>query len=357
MENKTVVEMKRFTVFVLNVFFLLLCITAKAQDWKALAPPKTGSLWLQPAQGVPAQPVWGHAKGIQVGLSPMPGPRGLLRIYTPYLGHQAGNVMNFIAFEPIAKGDVNRGLSELEMSKLDNTRGKRFWSANDSLGATPAPENLPASGTIEKINGYETLTVFVFSEEFENGAKVYTRLRFYENQPYEVEITTYTSAGSKELTNFIVTATMGNYARLRKVYLKSEAIVSGKLWPDYTGDAFTPHAHFPASDFVTDKKGCAWFIAAPDEKDPAKAVYVAGTRDHWKYYGKKATQYWYSKHTDKNLEGLVNGRYTYWASRSPIPGGISFENFELKAPFKQGNTFVFGVSPLAPDAFIKKIKK
>lgn len=349
--------MKTYILFVLNVIFCSLCIHVKAQDWKSLASPQTGALWVQPAQGVPAQPVWGHARGIQVGLSPMPGPRGLLRIYTPYLGHKAGNVMNYIAFEPIVKGDDKRGLSELEMSRLDDKRGKRFWSANDSLSTPPAPEHLPASGIIEKINGHETLTVFIFSESFENGAKVYTRLRFYEQQPYEVEITTYSYAGSAELDYFIVTATMGNYARLRKLYLQSGTAVSGKLWPGYNGDAFTPHAHFPAGDFIAGKNGAAWFIAAPGEKDPAKAVYSAGTHDHWKYYGKKATQYWYSERSDEKLEGLVNGRYTYWASQSPIPGGISFENFELKAPFKQGNRFIFGVSPLTSDQLIKKINK
>ncbi|MCH5691061.1 hypothetical protein LWM68_46670 [Niabella sp. W65] len=28
----------------------------------------------QPTQNEPAQPVWGHAKGLQVGLSPCPAP-------------------------------------------------------------------------------------------------------------------------------------------------------------------------------------------------------------------------------------------------------------------------------------------
>ncbi|ULT45095.1 hypothetical protein KRR40_18430 [Niabella defluvii] len=97
----------------------------------------------------------------------------------------------------------------------------------------------------------ETLTVYIFSERFDNGAIVYTRLRFYENQPYEVEITTYTTQGSKALDYFIVTATMGNYARLRNLFLKSGTTFSGTLWPDYNGDAFTAHAHFPVEDFIT----------------------------------------------------------------------------------------------------------
>jgi len=349
--------MKKFTaIFITCLLLLSVYATTNAQEWQKLAPPKRGKIWVQPTQNEPAQPVWGHAKGLQVGLSPLPGPRGLLRIYTPYLGHKNAEVMNFIAFEPVVKGDNNRGLSELEMSKLDNKRGKRFWSANDSLSTTPAPEDTPAAGIIEKIAGVETLTVYIFSERFDNGAIVYTRLRFYENQPYEVEITTYTTQGSKALDYFIVTATMGNYARLRNLFLKSGTTFSGTLWPDYNGDAFTAHAHFPMEDFITARDGKSYFIAAPDEKDPAKAVYANGTNEHWKYYGGKATQYWYSTSHNPGLEGLVNGRYTYWASRSPIPGGIAYENFELKAPFKQGNIFVFGISPLSADQFIKKIK-
>ncbi|WP_114791945.1 hypothetical protein U0035_14855 [Niabella yanshanensis] len=347
---------KLYTVLISCICFLLVYAAAGAQNWKELATPQKGTKWVRPSQGTPAQPVWGHSKGLQVGLSPFPGPRGLLRIYTPYLGHKEAEVMNFIAFEPIVKGDSHRGLSELEMSKLDNQRGKRFWSANDSLSTTPVPENAPATGIIEKTGGTETLTVYIFSEPFDNGATVYTRLRFYEHQPYEVEITTYAAPGSRALEHFIVTATMGNYARLRNLYLQPGTVSPQKLWPDYREDGFTPHAHFSQSSFIKDRNGRAYFIAAPDEKNPSEAIYANGTNDHWKYYGQKATQYWYSSHYSEKMEGLVNGRYTYWASQSPIPEGIAYENFELKAPFAQGNTYVFGVSPLAADKFVKNIK-
>ena len=36
----------------------------------------------------------------------------------------------------------------------------------------------------------------------------------------------------------------------------------------------------------------------------------------------------YCSNPSNELEGVVNGRYTYWASKSPIPGGIAYENFE-----------------------------
>ena len=54
---------------------------------------------------------------------------------------------------------------------------------------------------------------------------------------------------------------------------------------------------------------------------------------------------------------VVNQQMTvpvYWASNSPIPGGISFENFELKTPYRQGDSFVFGITPLSPEEFIRE---
>src|SRR5690606_4696159 len=99
---------------------LLLSIGCSTVDtkkkWQELPPPNVGKTWVQPVQGKPAQHIWGHANGLRVEIAPMPGPRGLLRIYTPYLGHKEGKMINFIAFEPIPIGEKHRGLSELEMS-------------------------------------------------------------------------------------------------------------------------------------------------------------------------------------------------------------------------------------------------
>jgi hypothetical protein len=106
---------------------------------------------------------------------------------------------------------------------------------------------------------------------------------------------------------------------------------------------------------IKDIKGGVYFIAAHDEKDPVNVKYDKSTRINWKYYGKKATQYWYSPNPNNNLTGLVNGRYTYWGGKAPIPGGVSFENFEFVAPFERGENFIFGVTPLSPDSFIKQI--
>jgi hypothetical protein len=50
---------------------------------------------------------------------------------------------------------------------------------------------------------------------------------------------------------------------------------------------------------------------------------------------------------------LVNARRTYWASNNQIPGGMSFENVELMAPFQSGQTWAFGVTTDPPTAFVR----
>ncbi len=321
-----------------------------------LAQPVTNGIWLQPAQGTKAQPIWGFAEGISVGIAPLPGPRGLLRIYTPYLDHDPLVVTNFIAIEPIDKAKGIRGLSELEPSKLDGVRGKRFWSGNTPQRPSFPDRYYPAAGVIEGQGNKQTLTVYIFCEKFDNGADVYLRLRFNAGKPYEFELTTFTGEGCVPLNECILTATMGNKARLRTLYLAGGATKSaGALWPDYRDSNFTLHDHTPVAEMIEDGQGGVWFVAAPDETDPAAAVYASDTHEHWKYKGKVATQYWYCPRPQPGMRGVVNGRYCYWASKSPIPGGISFENFELMEQFQPGQSYIFGIIPQAPAQFIDGI--
>lgn len=319
--------------------------------WRNLDPPVIDGKWARPPASGSARPIWGHAGGLRVGLSPVPGPRGLLRIYAPYLDHHDGRVINYIAVEPIVEGQVDRGLSELEHSKLDRTRGKRFWSVDDPLDpsarlATAAP----ARGEIGKVEGVESLRVNVAIEPFDNGAHVYLRLTFRADRPHEVAIATFARDDSLPLDRCVITATMGNYARLRTLHLADRTASAKALWPDYRGEGFSPHAKFDLDQLVRTKDCGVMVSATPDEQRPEDADYAAGTRPHWRYSGKRAAQFWRSEAPHPSLQAWVNGRGVYWASRSPIPGGISFENFEMVAPFQQGQEFWFGVEPMpAPD--------
>lgn len=325
---------------------------------RQLSPPDTVGNWILPAQGSAAIPLWGHKNGIRLGIAPTPGPRGLIRIFCPYLGLAHNEVMNFIALEPVPYGAIDRGYSELEKSSLDKGKnGKRFWSANDSLSINPQDERFPARGVISKIGGEEVLTFFVFSEEFDNGAKVYVKIRLFESRPYEFEISAYTYNESVDLESFVLTATMGNKARLRNLILRDTTINSLELWSTYKDIHFTARTPISANDMIVNEKGQTYFIATPDEKDYSKAEYYPGTRSHWRYYGKHAIQYWIKEQATESLTGIVTGRYTYWASKDPIPGGISIENFELNEPFIEGHKYIFGISPENLDDFLRNIAK
>lgn len=318
---------------------------SQAQPVRSLAEPVIEGLWLRPNQQHPAEPRWGFADGLQVGLHPLGGPRGLLRIYAPYLDHPRDRLINFIAIEPIVAGQETRGLSELERSELDNAHGKRFWSADSPDDNSPQQSNEPARGVIETVNGVEHLTVYVLIERFKSGAHVYLQLRFRADRPHEVGIATFAHADSATLDYCIATATMGNFARLRLLHLAKQVVTPAELWPDYNGDHFTPHASFPLGQLRRTDAGDAIVDATTDESDPTAAKYHPATNRHWRYAGKRAVQSWRASDPAEQLEALVNGRRVYWASQAPIPGGVSFENFELKEPFKQGREFVFAVEP------------
>ncbi len=98
--------------------FCLLGVTSITQGQQpALEEPVVEGRWLRPAATTaPAVPEWGHAEGLRVGIAPLPGRRGLLRIYTPYLGQAEPVMLNFIAVEPIPRGEQGRGYSELRSS-------------------------------------------------------------------------------------------------------------------------------------------------------------------------------------------------------------------------------------------------
>jgi hypothetical protein len=302
--------------------------------------------WLRPAAvDGPARPIWGHAEGLRVGLYPLRGPRGLLRIYAPYLDHPEGRVINFIAVEPIRQGQPNRGLSELEPSALDGEAGKRFQAVDDPADVKSPLASRVARGEIVNEDGVEALHVTVEVERFDNGAHVYVRLTFRADRPHEVGLAAFAHADSAPLSHCILTATMGNYARLRRLHLADRTVSSLEQWPDYRGHAFTPHARFPLSSLKRTPAGHALVSATPDEPKPQDATYAPGTRNHWKYAGKLATQTWRCESPREGLEVWVNGRYAYWNSRAPIPGGVSFENFEMVSPFRNGDEFWFGVEP------------
>lgn len=303
-------------------------------------------VWIRPSGTMHAEPRWGHVNGMQIGIAPIPGPRGLLRVFTPYLEHPRERLVNFIAVEPLPEGQDARGYSELEQSTLDpGERGKRFWSADDPvIAATPATCP-PARGVVAGINGVEMLTVWIGVERFDNGADVRLRLRFRADRPHEVEIAGFANAGSVPLRHLIITATMGNWSRLRRLELRERVVGPQQLWPGFAGTGFAPHARF-GLDELTSEGHVAIVSAVGDEADPWTVSYSDDTAAHWHFEGRLARQTWRADDPHPDLEVLVNARWSYWASASEIPGGLAFENIEMVEPFRQGAAFRFAVDPL-----------
>ena len=142
---------------------------------------------------------------------------------------------------------------------------------------------------------------------------------------------------------------MGNFARLRRLWLRDEVVASTALYPDYHGVNFAPPTAFAVGRLHRMAAGDVLVAATTDEEDPATVFPFPGS-EGWHYGGAKVTQYWRKPAAEvgPGLEVVVNARYTYWRSRQPIPGGVAFENFELREPFREGQRFVFGISRQTP---------
>jgi hypothetical protein len=313
-----------------------------------LRPPVVKGRWLRPSESGPAEPRWGHPDGLQVGIDPGPvrAPRGLLRIYAPYLDQRRERLLNFVAVEPIPVRSTERGFSELEHSELDGVQGKRFWSADRPDDPTPLDPTRPAQGVVSVVDGVETLTVYVLVEPFANGADVHVRVTFRADRPHEVALAAYRRTTSVELSACVLTATMGSFARLRRLRLRDREVSSAEIWPGFAGPEFTEHAAFGLDALDRDVDGSVVVTAVPDEEDPTTATHEPGTAEHWRYVGRRAVQGWRAADPRPDLVAQVNGRAAYWASRHPIPGGVSFENFELVEEFRDGRELVFFVDPL-----------
>nr|BFF09746.1 hypothetical protein GCM10025699_10490 [Microbacterium flavescens] len=317
---------------------------ASGEEWIEAA---ADDRWLRPSAGDSRrEPRWGHPDGMQLGLHPLSGPRGLLRIYTPYLDQPRERLLNFIAVEPIPAGTIERGYSELERSRLDDVPGLRMWSVDDPDDERPRTPDAPARGVVSvDADGVERLTVHIGVERFANGAHVRVTAVFRADRPHEVSVAASVRSDSAPLGACVLSATMGNWARLRRLELADGAVTAAELWPEYRDVHFADHASFPVDRLARDA-GSVSVSAVTDEMEPVAATYAPGTKEHWHYVGRRGVQTWIADDPDSALVVQVNGRHTYWMSDHPIPGGIAFENFELVEPFRDGRAFTFRVEPM-----------
>jgi hypothetical protein len=297
------------------------------------------------------RPCWGLAKGLLFGIHPGDKkgdgePRGLIRIYSPVLRGGKYDLINFIAIEPIVDG--KRGFSEIEHSRLDGAAGKRIWTAADS--STPGDAVKMEPGKVRRLaSGVEQFELTLRVEKFDNGAHVYLVVAQRSDAPDEIELTIHAERDSKALQYVMLSATMGNKARTRLLWLADGPRSTRQLFPGFSGDGFTGDAVFGFRRIHRMADGDALVAITTDEANPG-GVKVADM-DGWYYGGHKVTQYWRKSKGSyaSDLQAVVNARSVYWGSHMAIPGGAAFENFEIRERFRDGQRMRFGVTRKTPN--------
>lgn len=331
--------------------------------WGAAASPlacaetSSDGEWIGPVHaGDPL--VWGRRDGLVFGL-PSPGglrgPRGLIRVgvVSPRTGRP--ELLNFIAVEPVVAGPGSRfsrmAFSELESSQMDaGSTGKRLW-----VGGERAPEDNGGSLRVtgSAAHAIEILTVRIEVERFQaNRAHVYLLASIASDHPNELALAVERYDDSPALDELSLTATMGNYERLRRLWLKDRIVDSRRLYASYSGDDFAEQGNYPLKDMLRTGEGDAIVLSTTNETDPS-AHSNPRAAEHWQYRLPSITQYWRvpGRSVEPNLRVRVNGRRVYWASHDTVPGGIAFENFEVRERFVPGQVFIFGVSEKQPWEF------
>lgn len=323
--------------------------------------------WIRP-DNAKSPPVWGIKNGIVVGLWPAAiesltpgadgGPRGLLWIGYEYMGMVYH--INYIAVEPVVNGEME--FSEVRPSLVDGNWGKMFWTA-DSAATSHFSTNANTRGVVTHPDSAhpetEQLTLYVFLEKFLNGAHPILKLSIRSDIPEELCIQVFNDSNSAVMERCALTATMGNYSRLRMLYLKNKTVDSRKLFAGYNDIEFTEKEPYKTTEMLRNKHGDYVVLAESNESFdelsswPQQAAYMDAW--HWRYRPfYKLTQYWRKEAAGADTSSLqvrVNGRAKYWSGGSndktkyiDIPGGPAFENFELRENYYSGQNFYFGIS-------------
>lgn len=326
--------------------------------------------WILPADETsPAR--WGIRDGIVFSLWPTRvgsnlegttgGPRGLIRV--GYNFKDATYLINYIAVEPIVDGDIE--FSEISPSRVDGKVGKLMWADDDEEPGRYSPMAITRGNITHpdpKNPEVQELSLYVFMEKFLSGAHPYLRITLRNDRREEIGLQVFHQDGSVSMERCTLTATMGNYSRVRLLHLKDRVVDSRELYRGYDDVHFVEKEGYPADQLLTDGNGDLIAIVEPSESFSKLASWPQES----KYYDKrwwryrpffKVAQYWRKEADDydPSLQVRVNGRDKYYSGSAidpsdyvDIPGGLSFENFEMREKYYPGQKFYFGITRQAP---------
>ncbi|MFD2873760.1 hypothetical protein ACFS5N_14845 [Mucilaginibacter ximonensis] len=331
--------------------------------------------WIRPETSADKQ-MWGIHDGIVFSLWPTGvetgdhgtgGPRGLLRIGYEHKGKIY--LINYIAIEPIVDGKIE--FSEISPSNNDGKWGKLIWASDSESDDAYNPANI-SHGLISHPDTnhpqIEQLTLFLFMEQYLDKASPFLKISIRSDKPEEICFEINNKANSAIMDRCALTATMGNYSRLRLLHLNNEVVDSRKLYSGFEGIDFIEKDAYPVTRMLKLKDGSPIALATQNESMtqlsawPSDSAYYA--KRGWRYRPDfKLTQYWRKdgKAYDPSLQVRVNGRARYWALASrdakkyvAVPGGAAFENFELREKYYPGQKFIYGLSLKSVDEILKQ---
>lgn len=326
--------------------------------------------WILPADGT-SPALWGIRDGIIFSLWPTAvgsnlegttgGPRGLIRV--GYNFKDASYLINFIAVEPIVDGDIE--FSEISPSLVDEKLGKVMWAGDSDEPGRYYPSAI-TRGTITRPDperpDVQELSLYIFMEKFLSGAHPYLRITLRNDRREEIGLEVFHQDGSVSMERCTLTATMGNYSRVRYLYLRDRVVDARELYRGYDDVHFVEKESYPVEELLRDGNGDIIAIVEPSESFSELASWPQET----KYYDKrwwryrpffKVTQYWRkeAESYDPSLRVRVNGRGKYYSGSAidpeayvDIPGGLSFENFEMREDYYPGQKFYFGITRQKP---------
>src|SRR5262249_47363560 len=155
--------------------------------------------------------------------------------------------------EPLVGGA--RGYSELERGG-DGKAGKRFHLVGDPTGQVR-----------ETASGRE-LTFAIEVEPFANGARPVVEVNLFERSPDRVRFRAYDVAGSRPMLECVLTATMGNQSRCRRMWLKAESVFAPTLYAGYRGNEFVEKQLYKLSELHRTAAGDVVAAISPNEFEP-----------------------------------------------------------------------------------------
>lgn len=313
--------------------------------------------------------VWGIRGGVVFALWPSEvepkagGPRGLLRIGHNFKGRTY--LINFIAVEPVVEGEME--FSEISPSRVDGKVGKFMWASDRKEEPGRFRPAAITKGNITHPDPdnpeVEQLSLYIFMEKFLNEAHPYLKITIRSDRPEEMGLQIFHQEDSARMDRCALTATMGNYSRARLLYLKNEVVDSRRLYEGYDDIHFVEKEEYTSEELLRDEDGDFLAMVTSNESFselsswPQDSSYYE--RQWWRYRPfYKVTQYWRKESTeyDSSLQLRVNGRAKYWSGGSgdesdyiDIPGGVSFENFEMREKYYPGQKFYFGITKKSPE--------